>query len=378
MQGPVRRFVPLILLLLIIGTYIGYRAWLARQPFEWAGTVESRPITVGSRVGGRIAKIFVAEGSDVAEKQPLLELEPGDLPAQRAYAQAELDQAAAALDKLTAGSRPEEIAAAKARSLQADAAFAEARHGSRAEEVAASEARLAVAQAEVDKAKLDSDRAHQLLSHEAIAKAEADIADTALRTAVAQRDVAQRVLDELKNGVRAEDKAQAAAHAAEASASAKLVEEGARSEDVRAAKAVLDAAKAKVEQLDVALAELTIRAPAAARVEALDLRPGDILGPNAPAATLLEDGQLYLRIYVPETEVGRVSVGQTVPITVDSFGDKTFAGKVEHIDNVGQYSPRNLQTADERADQLFAVRIGLLEGKDVLRAGMAAQIQVKK
>jgi HlyD family secretion protein len=120
-----------------------------------------------------------------------------------------------------------------------------------------------------------------------------------------------------------------------------------------------------------------IRAPSAARVEALDLRPGDILAPNAPAAALLEEGQLYVRIYVPETEIGHIKVGDSVPITVDSFGAREFPGKVEHIDEKGEYSPRNLQTADERADQVFAARIGLV-GNPELRAGMAATIHVPK
>ena len=93
--------------------------------------------------------------------------------------------------------------------------------------------------------------------------------------------------------------------------------EGARVEDLRAAAAEVAAAKAHVDQLDVALSELAIRAPNAARVESLDLRPGDILAPNAPAATLLEDGQLYVRIYVPETEIGHVHVDQKVPVSVE-------------------------------------------------------------
>jgi multidrug resistance efflux pump len=373
----VRRFVPLILLTVILGAYLGYRRYLAGRPFAWSGTVEARNITVGSRVGGRVLKVDATEGATVAANAPLVELEPGDLPAQRAYAQAQLEQAKAALDKLVAGSRPEEIAAAKARAAQADAAFAQTRNGSRAEEIAAADARLAMMQAGVDKAQLDFDRAHKLLASRAIPQSEGDLADTALRTAIAQRDAQKKVTEETHAGARVEEKAQAAARAAEAGASAKLVEAGARSEDIRAATATVAAAKARVEQLDVALAELTIRAPVGAHVEALDLRPGDILGPNAPAATLLEEGQLYVRIYVPETELGHISVGDSVPITVDSF-DRSFTGKVEHIDTVGQFSPRNLQTADQRADQVFAVRVGLVEGTDVLKAGMSAEIQVPK
>ena len=126
------------------------------------------------------------------------------------------------------------------------------------------------------------------------------------------------------------------------------------------------------------ISELTIVSPNAARVESLDLRPGDILAPSAAAATLLEDDQLYVRIYVPETRIGMVHIGEEVPISVDSFPGKSFKGVIEHINTVGEYSPRNLQTADERADQVFATRVAVRDGIDQLRAGMAAFITVPK
>jgi HlyD family secretion protein len=373
-----RRFIPLILLVAIGAAYYGYKRYLAHQPFQWAGTVEARSVTVASRTGGRVKQVLVREGDRVQPSQPLVVLEPGDLEAQRAIATAQLEQAKAALAKLEAGARPEEIAQAKARAAQAQAALAETPHGSRAEEIAAGEARVAQAQALVDKAQLDADRARRLVASEAIPKAEGDAADTALRTAKAQRDAQQKMLDQLRAGARAEEKAQASARAQEAQAAASLVIAGPRVEDMRAAAAVVTAAQGRVDQLGVMIDELTIRAPSAARVESLDLRPGDLLAPNAPAGTLLEDGQLYVRLYVPETQIGRVKVGDTVPITVDSFADRTFKGKVEHINARGEFSPRNLQTADERADQVFAVRIQLIEGKDELRAGMAATVSVPK
>ncbi len=373
-----RRFLPLILLAAIGAGYFAYRRYISHRPFEWAGTVEARAVTVGSRSGGRIAKVLVREGDRVKPEQPLIVLEPGDLEAQRAYAQAQLDQAQSTLEKLQKGARPEEIEQANARAAQANAALAETRKGSRVEEIAAAEARVAQQQAVVDKAKLDNERARKLLAAEAIAKAEADAAETSYRTAKAQLDAQQKVLDQVKAGARSEEKAQAAAKATEAQAAAKLVLAGPRVEDLRAAASQVAAAKARVEQLDIAIGELTIRAPAAARVESLDLRPGDILAPNAPAATLLEDDQLYVRIYVPETQIGRVHIGDSVPVSVDSFPDRSFKATVEHINNKGEYSPRNLQTADERANQVFAVRVELVEGKTDLRAGMAATVEVPK
>ena len=373
-----RRFIPLILLVAIGAGYYAYKQYLARRPFEWAGTVEARSVSVASRTGGRVKQVLVHEGDSVQANQPLVILEPGDLEAQRAIANAQLEQAKAALDKLEKGARPEEIAQAKARAAQAQAAFAETKHGSRGEEIAGAEARVAQAQALVDKAQLDADRAHRLLASEAIPKAEADAADTSLKTAKAQRDAQQKVLDQLRAGARIEEKAQAAARAQEAQAAANLVLAGARVEDLRAAAAQVAAAQGRLDQLGILIDELTVRAPNASRVESLDLRPGDLLGPNAPAATLLEDGQLYVRLYVPETQIGRVKIGQEVPVVVDSFPNHTFKAKVDHINAKGEYSPRNLQTADERADQVFGVRLSLIEGKDALRAGMAATVRVAK
>jgi HlyD family secretion protein len=372
-----KRFVPLALLIVIAVGYVAYRRYLAHRPFEWAGTIEARAITVGSRGGGRVAKVLVQEGDRVTAGRVLVELERGDLDAQRAIAVAQLEQAQAALDKLHQGARPEEIAQAKARADQAAAALSETLHGTRAEEIAAAEARLAQAQAVADQAQREAERTRRLVASRAVSAAEGDAADTAQRTAGAQRDAQQRVLEQLRAGARAETKAQAGARAAEAQAAAKLVVAGARVEDLRAAAAQVAAARARVDQLDVAVGELSIRAPVAARVEALQLRPGDLLAPNAPAASLLEDGQLYVRLYVPETELGRIRVGQELPITVDSF-DHSFKGKVEHINAQGEYSPRNLQTADERADQVFASRIGLVEGQGELRAGMAATVEVAR
>jgi multidrug resistance efflux pump len=373
-----RRFVPFVLIATVLVVYLGYRFYKSTLPFEWSGTVEARTITVGSRAGGRVKEVLLREGARVTAGQPLLTLEVGDLEAQRLTAQAELDQASANLDKTQRGARPEEIAEAKARAATATAALQEQRAGARHEQIDAAKARRVAAQVAVDKAEIDVGRVRKLAATGAVSQADADVAETAVRSAHAQLDAANSELEELQNGTRREDIAQAAARAAEANASAKLVEIGARAEDIRAAQARVDSARGRLEQIKVLIDELTVKAPRDARVEVLDLRPGDILAANAAAATLLEDDQLYVRIYIPETQIGRVQLGATVPVTVDSFPDRSFAGVVEHINDVGEYSPRNLQTADERADQVFAARIGLKEGRDVLRAGMAAFIRVKK
>jgi membrane fusion protein YbhG len=378
------RFIPLVLLLGALG-YYGFHRWqLAHAPYNWSGTVESRTIDLGSRAGGRVKKILVEEGDTITANQPLIELEAADWPAQLAQAQAQEAQAAATLAKLKAGARPEEIAEAKARAASAQAALQESASGSRTEEVAAAQARLTAAEVAVEKAQLDVNRQHKLSASGAAVQADVDNADIALKGAVAQRDASRQQLDELKNGSRREDVAQARAHVAEQVASASLVVAGTRAEDLEIAEAQLKGAHARVDQIQSMIDELIIRAPAdvrkgwSARVESLDLRPGDLLGANATAMTLVEDDQLYLRIYIPETELGHIAVKQPVKIEVDSFPGELFDGVVQEISKVGEYSPRNLQTADERADQVFSARVGIVSGLDKLRAGMAAFIEVPR
>jgi len=370
-----RALAGIVIALLVYG---GYRVYVARQPYEWSGTVEARTIQIGSRTGGRIKQVLVREGDHVQASQPLIVLEAGDLDAQKLMAQAAVDQARAQLEKLEAGARPEEIDAARARASTASAALEQTKTGTRTEQVAGAEARLRTAQVAVEKAQLDANRQHQLSAAGAASRADLDNADIALRSMVAQREASQQQLSELKNGARKEELEQASSREREARASLKLVVAGSRIEDIKGAHAAVDAAQGRLDQVMVLINELVIKAPVAARVEALDLRPGDIVAPNATSATLLEEDQLYVRIYVPETLIGKLKLSQDVPVTVDSFPGKSFTGVVEHINSVGEYSPRNLQTADERADQVFAARVALKSGRDELRAGMAAFISVPK
>jgi len=228
----VARLIPLVLLLGGGGAYAYKRYRDAHAPYEWSGTVEAHVVYIGSRVGGRVREVKVREGDVVKKGDPLIVLEPGDLLAQRLGASGQLEQAQANLDKLEKGARPEEIDQARARAQGANAALQETRSGPRQEEIDAAKARLAAAQVAVDKAKLDNDRVKTLIATQSISQAEADNADAALRGASAQRDAAKVTLEQLENGARREQIAQAAAVAQEANASAKLVSAGARVEDL--------------------------------------------------------------------------------------------------------------------------------------------------
>jgi multidrug resistance efflux pump len=309
--------------------YAVYRVRQGRASFEWSGTVEARTIEVGSRVGGRVESVQVREGDAVAAGQPILTLEKGDLPAQRLIAEGQLEQAESALEKVASRTLPT----------------------ARRAEIAEAQARLQAEQVTQEKAKLDDERTRKLYAGGAATRVDADNAALVLRNANAQVAALRAQLGTLTAGTP---------------------------QDVRSGRGLVDAARGRVQQIDVMLDELVIRAPRAARVEALDLRPGDIIAPNAPAATLLEPDELYVRIYVPETQIGHVRPGLEVPITVDSFPGRSFGGRVESVAREGEFTPRNLQTADERADQVFATRVRIEQGAEVLRAGMAAMVRVAR
>jgi len=303
-----KRRIPLLVIVAVaIAAYAVYRMRQTRAPLEWSGTVEARTIEVGSRVGGRVESVQVREGDVVAQGQTMITLEKGDLPAQRLVAEGQLAQAESALEKVASHTLPT----------------------ARRAEIAEARARLTAEQASQLKAKLDDERTRKLFSGGAATRVDADNAALALRNASAQVAALQAQLGTLLAGTP---------------------------QDVKSAKGLVDAAQGRLQQIDVMLDELTIRAPRAARVEALDLRPGD----------------------VPETQLGHVAPGLVVPISVDSFPGRSFRGRVESVASQGEFTPRNLQTADERADQVFAARVRIEEGADVLRAGMAALVRVPR
>jgi HlyD family secretion protein len=119
-----------------------------------------------------------------------------------------------------------------------------------------------------------------------------------------------------------------------------------------------------------------VLAPSNATVEVLDVRPGDLIAPNTPVATLLESDQIYVRIYIPETVLGHVQLGQQAEIRVDSFPNQVFHGVVEQINQQAEFLPRNVQTREERVHQVFGVKVRIDDTSHRVLAGMAADVKL--
>lgn len=150
---------------------------------------------------------------------------------------------------------------------------------------------------------------------------------------------------------------------------------GSRREDIAAARAVVERERERLGFLERQRHELIVIAPCAGVVETLDLRPGDLASPNQPIAALLEDGQLWVRVYVPEPRLAEVSVGRVVQVSVDGFPGRFFAGRVVEIRDRGEYTPRNLQTLDQRTDLVFGVKVRIDPNPD-LKAGMSVLVEL--
>lgn len=356
--------------------WVAYSLYQRRRPPQWSGTIEARTIELASRVGGRVREVRVEEGDQVEAGRVLVVLEAEELQAEQLQAQAQLEQARATLEQLERGARPEVLAQARARVLGAMAALKESQRGPREEEINQARARRDAAAARLARARADHARARSLFEAGALARADLDAAAEALRTARSQHEEAAQALEALERGTRVEDIAQAQARALEARAQAEEVAAGPRVEELLAQRATVAAAEGRLAAIQARLGELVLCAPRPGVVNAIDLRPGDVLPPNAPAVSLLERDQLYARIYVPEQHLGRIRLGDEVLVTVDAFPRRSFPGRVEHISEVGEYTPRNLQAPEERANQVFATRVRILEGAEDLRAGMAAYVRV--
>jgi multidrug resistance efflux pump len=329
---------------------------------QGSGTVEARNIRVGSKIGGRIDKVLVREGDSVEPGQVLITFDEKEL-------QASLSQARAAAEKAERGFRPEEIAEARAAAAQAKAEYEQRKNGYRQEDIDAAQAEVNRATADETRAHLDFQRYEALAQKDLVSKQQRDTAEANWKMALAQRQNMQHKLDELQRGYRTEEIAAAAARYQQTQAIAEKFQSGNRREDVAAAKAVLALDEARYRERQVV-------APSAATVEVLDVRPGDLIAPNTPVATLLERDQIYVRIYVPETQIGQVQLGQKADIRVDSFPNQVFNGVVDQINQQAEFLPRNVQTREERVHQVFGVKVRIDDTSHRIRAGMAADVKL--
>jgi HlyD family secretion protein len=143
---------------------------------------------------------------------------------------------------------------------------------------------------------------------------------------------------------------------------------------VEAAKTRVVQARAQLADIDAQFAEMQVKAPTDSILEVLSVKVGDVLAPNREVATLILPQHLWVRVFVPEPWLGLIKVGDPVHVRVDSFPGKDFDGTVEQVNRQAEFTPRNVQTVEDRIRQVYGVKIRLPNNDDRLRAGMSADV----
>jgi HlyD family secretion protein len=341
-------------------------------PGGYSGTVQTESVSVGSQTGGRVVSVNVTAGSVVHPGSVVLRLDDSLLRAQYLQAQAQERQAADHLAELLNGNVPTDVARARAQSAAAAAQYRQIVEAADSQ-ISAAAAAVRDAKANVALAQTTYARVRRLaqtgdVSQQSLDQARADDAVARAKLAQAQANYSALVHAQLP-GQTAALQATAAAQ----SAQYQTVRNGARPEVIAQARAQLAAARAAVEHAAVLLRESVVRSPVAGAVESFDLHPGDLLNPNQPAAVIDTFADPYVYIYADQRDLAKFPQGGHVRVISDA-GLGTFDGVVEMHDRSAQFTPQNVETADQRAELVYGVKIRIHDPQHKLLDGTTVTV----
>ncbi|MEW6681351.1 MAG: HlyD family efflux transporter periplasmic adaptor subunit [Nitrospirota bacterium] len=324
-----KRLVPVVIVsalgLAIVFWFAANRQDGARSTISASGTVEATDSQLGFQTAGRLSDLAVHEGDPVKAGDELAHLDRAETEAKRQQAVAQVASARAGLLELERGFRSEEIA-------QGRAAFA-----------AATE--------RLTDAKRDLDRAKRLYDGGAVSEENYDKARVAF-------DVATSHYEQAKQQVQ-------------------ILETGPRREKIEAQRAVLAQAEAALKVIDATLANMTIRAPFDGIVTVRHREPGEIVQGGSPVVTVMNPDDRWVRIYVPETKIGAVRTGGDATITTDTFPGKPYRGVVVFIASEAEFTPKTVQTTEERVKLVYAVKVRITDDPSQdLKPGMPADVRL--
>jgi HlyD family secretion protein len=405
------------ILILVILAAVGVYLWSSRTSAQSgglaaSGTIETTDVTIAPEAGGRVLEVLAKEGETVQAGQVIIHIDDSLLKAQLAQAQQSVAAAQASrkaaqanYDLLKAGAQVDQVTAAEqavnnmaANVANAQAQLAQLQAGTKPADMAAAQSALAQAQAlkKVMQDNYDLDiKCYSFTRPDGVKDSVCPGLGTREEQLRAQLNsaneglaAAQARVDQLKRGAtKAElDAAKAKvdmAKAQQAQAQAQLdqVKSGARPEQLMAAQAQIEVAQAQagnaeaaIEVLKVQVDRLTLKAPLAGVVLKRSIEPGEVVLPGASLLKIGDLTNLYIVVYVSESRYGEVKLGQTAQVKVDSFPGETFTGKVAHIADQAEFTPRNVQTAEGRATTVFAVRLDVTNVEGKLKPGMPADV----
>ncbi|HOQ31594.1 MAG TPA: efflux RND transporter periplasmic adaptor subunit [Candidatus Hydrogenedens sp.] len=347
-----------------------------RTSFLVSGQIECKVHTPGSTVGGRVIDVFVREGDVVKKDTTLIQFDCAQQEAMYQSALAGVKRAESLVEKLKKGATEEELRQVENAVKTAEAQYRLLLTGAREEDKQSAKATLESAKSAFEIAKQDYERAERLFNEGAISKKEWEQTKILFEKAKAEYRVAEERHKQLQKGARDEEIEAAKANWERSVAMFDEIKRGPRVEDIRSAESALESARAELSRAETVLKECTVKSPIDGIVESVSVRKGDIVPPG-PCIRIVNPDDLEMVIYVPAYILGHISIGQTLNFYTDAHKNETFSGKIIYIASEGEFTPRNLQTQEERIQQVFAVKLSLNSYGGKLRAGMTATVKVR-
>lgn len=359
---------------------------------KYSGTIEGIEVPILTEIGGAVQQLHVDEGRRVHKGEVLAVLDQRALEQQVKEAQAGVELSQAALDDAKAGARDQELTKALYQIEQSQAQIQQllSQNGKLETTREQREALVEQANSQLSGAKSTLEfHQNKLQDLEALFKQGAiseerlddqreavEQASTAVNNwqgQVKQQEAQLRMTYQEKDAMAAQIKS-AQAQEKTAEVQLDLLKEGATAHAIKQLMAQKKMAEARLEQARIALTKAVITSPTDGVVVRKNVTRGEVLKPSFQLFTLYEEGKLELKVYVPEAQLQQVVVGKEVQITVDAYPEQTFKGKIKHIAEEAEFTPKNVQTADERTKLVFEVTIEVAEGWEKLKPGMPADV----
>jgi HlyD family secretion protein len=325
-----KRLIPVIVLLAAaIAAGVYYYPRIAKKPapsnqLTLSGNIEAHESLISFKVPGRIEQLPIEEGQWVAQGALLALLEDAD-----------------SLQRIR-------IDEASVRVRESNLALTLA--GTREQEVKAAQQTMIEAQADTAQKKLDSDRAERLYAKDEISAQDRDLAATALKRSEALYSAAQQRYNQ--------------------------AQEGSRKEDIAIAHANLNQARANLGLSRVNQGYTTLRAPSAGVITVRQAELGEVVSAGSPVVTIADLDHVWLRAYVPETDLGRIHWGQDATITTDTYPGKQYHGRISFISSTAEFTPKSVQTYKERVTLVYRIKIDIDNPNHELKPGMPADARV--
>ncbi len=349
----------------------------------YSGTIEATQANLAFQTGGRVLRLAVREGQAVTKGQVLAELEREEYAARYSQAKANLERfrqmqrQQETLLGIFEKSLPAEVARAEAGVRALSSQLAELQAGNRLQDVERARQAWLATESLWEEARKNKERYDKLFARGVVSEKEWDAVRVKYETTHREYQRASEAYDLVKEGPRQETIATAQARLAEGEAvlaqarsNLKKIEAGKR--DVDSARAQVRAAQASLAQAQIVLAYAELRAPFGGIITSRNVEPGEVVTPSREVLTLADLSQVDLKVYVAETEMGKVKPGQRVDVKVDSFPDKVYQGRVTFISPEGEFTPKIIQTPKERVKLVYLVKISLPNPHLELKTGMPA------